>query len=191
MKVPEKIKREVSELRRQIEHELARRNIVDQQIRDIENERARLIRSSPAENVEKVRQLSALRGIGANSAWLYVMEIFGWRKIRNRRQLGSLAGLTPTPHDSGAMRREQGISKAGNARVRQRLIELAWLWLRIQPRSDTTLWFQRRYGQASRRMRRVGIVGVARKLLIELWRFVEHGVLPPGAQLKPLTSPSR
>lgn len=173
------------ELQRRIERELARWQLADRQIRDVENERARIIRNSPAANVAKVRQLEQLRGIGPNSAWLYVMEFFGWREIRNRRQLGSLAGLTPTPHDSGDMRREQGISKAGNRRIRAMAIEIAWGWLRFQPDSDLSRWYQRRFGEGSTRLRKIGIVALARKLLIKLWQYLETGAIPEGALLKP------
>ncbi len=173
------------ELQRRIERELERWQLADRQIRDVENERARIIRNSPQANVEKVRQLEQLRGIGSNSAWLYVMEFFAWREIRNRRQLGSLAGLTPTPHDSGDMRREQGISKAGNRRIRAMAIEIAWGWLRFQPDSDLSRWYQRRFGQGSTRLRKIGIVALARKLLIKLWQYLETGAIPEGALLKP------
>lgn len=173
------------ELQRRIERELERWQLADRQIRDVENERARIIRNSADANVEKVRQLKQLRGIGSNSAWLYVMEFFGWREIRNRRQLGSLAGLTPTPHDSGDMRREQGISKAGNRRIRAMAIEIAWGWLRFQPDSELSQWYQRRFGEGSTRLRKIGIVALARKLLIKLWQYLETGAIPEGALLKP------
>ena len=173
------------ELQRRIEREFARWQLADRQIRDVENERARIIRNSLDANVEKVRQLEHLRGIGSNSAWLYVMEFFGWREIRNRRQLGSLAGLTPTPHDSGTMRREQGISKAGNRRIRAMAIEIAWGWLRFQPDSELSRWYRRRFGEGSTRLRKIGIVALARKLLIKLWQYLETGAIPEGALLKP------
>jgi len=173
------------ELQRRIEREFERWQLADRQIRDIQNERARIIRNSPEASVAKVRQLEQVRGIGSNSAWLYVMEFFGWREIRNRRQLGSLAGLTPTPHDSGDMRREQGISKAGNRRIRAMAIEIAWGWLRFQPDSELSRWYQRRFGEGSTRLRKIGIVALARKLLIKLWQYLETGALPEGALLKP------
>ncbi|MHC4414620.1 MAG: IS110 family RNA-guided transposase, partial [Planctomycetota bacterium] len=128
------------DLQRRILRELARWEVVQQQIRQVETERARLIRSDDTRHVEQVRQLIKLRGIGVNSAWLYVMEFFGWRQIRNRRQLAALAGLAPTPHDSGETRREQGISKAGNRYIRAMAIEIAWGWLRFQPQSALSQW---------------------------------------------------
>jgi hypothetical protein len=107
-------------------------------------------------------------------------------QFRNRREVGSLAGLTPMPYQSGeSVNREQGISKAGNRRVRTMAIEIAWGWLRFQPQSQLSLWFQERYGPGNRRSRRVGIVALARKLLIALWRYLEQGVIPDGAILKP------
>jgi len=98
--------------------------------------------------------------------------------------VGACAGLTPTPYDSGDSTREQGISKAGNKRVRKLMVELAWLWVRYQPGSKLTLWFQKRFGSGGKRMRRIGIVALARKLLIALWRYLETGVIPEGAILK-------
>jgi transposase len=114
------------------------------------------------------------------------MEFFSWRGFRNRRELelGSLAGLTPTPYQSGENSRERGISKAGNRPVRALAIEIAWIWLRNQPSSQLSLWYQSRFGKGSSRMRRIGIVAVARKLLIALWRYLEYGIVPEGAQFK-------
>jgi transposase len=161
------------------EHE--RWRFVDRQIKDLENERARKIRTSAEPPVAKVRQLLNLRGIGVNSAWLYVMEFFGWRRIRNRKQLGSLAGLTPTPYQSGDSATEQGISKAGNRRLRTMAVEIAWCWLQYQPDSALSAWYQQRFGKGSSRQRRIGIVALARKLLVALWRYLEVGEVPKGA----------
>ena len=110
--------------------------------------------------------------------------IFAWRAFRNQRQVAACAGLTPTPYSSGDREREQGISKAGNRRVRTLMIELSWLWLRYQPGSALSQWFQRRFAGGGKRMRRIGIVALARKLLIALWRYVTDGVIPEGAVLK-------
>jgi transposase len=112
-----------------------------------------------------------------------VYEFLGWRQFKNRRELGSLAGLTPTPYDSGASRREQGISKAGNRRVRWMMIELAWGWLRYQPASELSQWYQRRFGRGNTRLWKVGIVALARKLLVALWKYGEGGEAPPGAEV--------
>jgi transposase len=129
----------------------------------------------------KIAKLGRLRGIGVDSAWLLVMESLGWRDFRNRREVGGSVGLGGTPYDSGDSDREQGISKTGSARVRARLIELSWLWLRYQPNSSITRWFLSRYASQGKRAKRVGAVAVARRLMIQLWHFVEHDVCPPGA----------
>ena len=154
------------------------------QIAVLEKERRYQLRESKEEDFIKIRQLMMLRGIGENSSWLLVREFFGWRKFRNRREIGSLAGLTPTPYQSSALKREQGISKAGNRHVRAIAIELGWSWVRHQPDSELTRWFERRFAGAGLRARKVGIVGLSRKLLIELWRFLETGAIPRGAELK-------
>jgi len=112
------------------------------------------------------------------------MEFFAWRTFKNRREVGGLAGLTPTPYQSGESAREQGITKSGNRHVRWMITELAWSWLRYQPESALSCWFRERYGSGGKRLRRIGIVAVARKLLIALWRFLQTGVLPEGAELK-------
>jgi transposase len=111
-------------------------------------------------------------------------EFFGWRQFRNPRQVGALSGLTPTPHRSGDLIREQGIGKAGNRRVRAVMIQLGWAWLRFQRHSALARWYQQRFGSGGARMRRIGIVALARKLLIAFWRYVDGGVVPEGATLK-------
>lgn len=166
-----------------LEREYQRLEIVRQQILQLEAERREVLKTSTDENVEKVRQMKRLHGIGINSSWLFVMEFFGWREFENRRQVGSLAGLTPTPHESGAMSRELGIDKAGNPRIRSMAIEIAWSWLRFQPQSELSLWFERRFGSGGKRARKIGIVALARRLLVALWRFVDQGVVPAGAVL--------
>ncbi|MCH8931419.1 MAG: IS110 family transposase [Proteobacteria bacterium] len=130
------------------------------------------------------RRLERLKSVGPKSSRLLAAEVFAWRQFANTKQVGAMAGLTPTPSQSGDTETEQGISKAGNRRVRRAMIELAWLWLRWQPDSALSQWFNRRFAHGGKRMRRVGIVALARKLLIALWRYVEHGVIPEGAVLK-------
>lgn len=166
-----------------LEREYQRLQIVREQIRHLEMQRREMLRKSRDEKVEKVRQLMRLRGLAYNSSWLFVMEFFGWRQFKNRRQVGSLAGLTPTPFNSGDMDRELGIDKSGNPRVRTMAIEIAWCWLRFQPQSELSLWFQRRFGNGGKRARRIGIVALARRLLVALWRFTDQGVVPTGAVL--------
>jgi transposase len=126
-----------------------------------------------------------LRAIGIKGAWLLDKELFGWRRFANRRELAGSLGLVPTPYDSGDRQVEQGISKAGNKRVRALLVELAWAWLRLQADSALTQWFNRRFAAGGKRMRRVGIVALARRLAIALWRYLQHGEIPAGAVFKP------
>lgn len=169
------------QLRQRLERECDRLAVLEEQIRLLERQRREALRSSDDERIEKVRRLIQCRGVGPISAWVVVMELLAWRTFRNRRQIASLVGLTGTPSDSGNDEHEQGIDKAGNARVRSVMIELAWSWVRWQPNSNITLWFNRKFGAGGKRHRRVGIVGVARRLLIALWRYVEQGVDPSGA----------
>ena len=172
-------------LRARVAREYASLRYVERQIKALETERDELIETSKHPSIEKVRQLMKLRAIGPNSAWLFVMEFFGWRQFRNRREVGALSGLTPTPYQSGEESREQGISKAGNRPVRAMAIEIAWCWLRYQPDSELSLWFYEKFGKGGKRMRKVGIVALARKLLVAFWRYLEMGEIPAGAQLKP------
>jgi len=171
-------------LRSRLEREYACLQFVDRQIKELEAERTEAIRTSDDPSVEKVRGLMRLRGIGENSAWLFVMELFGWRDFHNRREVGALAGLTPTPYQSGDESQEQGISKAGNRPIRAMAVEIAWGWLRHQPQSELSRWYQRRFGHGSKRLRKIGIVALARKLLVAFWRYLEFGEIPAGAQLK-------
>lgn len=132
----------------------------------------------------KRRQLQRFKSVGPKTSRVLSAEVFAWRTFANTKQVGAMSGLTPTPSQSGDSQTEQGISKAGNRRVRRIMIELAWLWLRWQPNSALSQWFNRRFAQGGRRTRRIGIVAMARKLLIALWRYVEHGVIPEGAVFK-------
>jgi len=157
---------------------------IDHQIKELETLRAEELAESPRPDIGQARALMLLKGIGPATAWVLVMEFFGWRKFRNRRQIGALAGLAPTPYQSGESSREQGISKSGNRRVRARAIEMAWMWVRYQPDSALSRWFQERFGHGGSRQRRVGIVALARKLLVALWRFLETGVIPEAAAVK-------
>jgi transposase len=154
------------------------------QERDTANEQERQLREGEDRRLEQMRQLMGLKAVGARTAWILVMELFSWRAIKNGKELGALVGLTPVPYDSGKSKREQGISKAGNRHVRCLMVELAWMWLRWQPGSALSQWYERRFGPGNKRARKVGIVALARKLLIALWRFVDQGELPEGAQEK-------
>jgi transposase len=168
-------------LQQRLRSEFETWKLTDRQIKDRENERRRVIGTGTAPWLEKVRRLMSLGAVGFNSAWLFVLEVFGWRKIKNRRELASLAGLCPTPYDSGEERREQGISKAGNRRMRKMLVEIAWGWLRWQPQSALSQWYEERFAKGTARTRKVGIVALARKLLIAFWKYLETGEVPKGA----------
>jgi transposase len=137
---------------------------------------------SPFPETSKVYTLKQLAGIGELSATLLVAEVFH-RTFANRRHLASYLGLAPSPYASGESRRDQGISKAGNKPARVLLVEIAWIWLRHQPASALAKWYRHSFADRGARGRKVGIVAMARKLAIALWRFVEHGVLPDGAVL--------
>lgn len=171
-------------LRRRLDREWAKARFFTEQIQALDRERRQLLREASDPALKKVMQLVHLKGVGINGAWLQTMELYGWRDFRNGKQIGSLAGLTPTPHHSGDLRRELGIDKGGNKRVRWMAIELAWAWLRFQPQSALSQWYEQRFAHGGPRMRKVGIVALARKLLIALWRYLETGVLPEGAELK-------
>jgi transposase len=168
-------------LRAEIEREVARLKLVKEQVRAVEAAR----REDLAEGKQPlVAQLARLRAIGPKGAWVLVKEVFGWRHFANRRELAGTLGLVPTPYASGNSEIEQGISKAGNRRVRALLVELAWAWLHLQPGSALSRWFNRRFAGAGKRMRRVGIVALARRLAIALWRYLQDGEIPAGARLK-------
>jgi len=128
-------------------------------------------------------QLLRLRGIGPEFASVLSLEAF-YRSFANRREVAAYSGLAPSPWKSGGIDVEQGISKAGNARLRKTVIQVAWLWLRHQPESDVSRWFHQRVGDRRGRIRRITIVAVARKLLVALWRYVTQGLVPTGAELK-------
>jgi transposase len=171
-------------LRVRLVREWQKVELMTTQIRDLEGARRAMIRESRDDAVKLVRRLVELRGIGNSAAWLYVMEFFAWREFRNRRQVGGSTGLVGTPYQSGVLNHEQGISKAGNKRVRAMAVQIAWGWLTHQPQSALTQWFNRRFAHGGPRARKIGIVGVARRLTIDLWRYLDAGVIPDGAVLK-------
>ena len=173
-----------ADMKARVVREYMRLQMVEDHIKFLKKERKQKVDSRETASLRQVAQLMKLNGIGANSSWVFVMEFFSWRKFRNRREVGALSGLTPTPYDSGGSRREQGISKAGNWRIRTMAVEIAWCWLRFQPHSKLSRWFNERFASGGSRMRRIGIVALARKLLIDLWHYLEHGVIPEGALLK-------
>jgi transposase len=163
-----------------LQRELTRWQQARDQLKQLEQERAERF---SVQQQAQLTQLVQLRGVGPVSAQRLVLELF-WRHFANARQLGACVGLVPQPYDSGTMRKDQGISKQGNRRVRALLIELAWMWLRYQPDSALSCWFSSKVQGDSKRSRRVAIVALARRLLIALWRYLERGVPPEGSQLK-------
>jgi transposase len=171
------------DLQRRLAREGQRWQYVHRQVLELTRERNRRLRCDETPHVDQVRQLLGLAGIGVNGAWLLVYEFFAWRKLQNRKQAGALVGLTGTPYRSGGGEREQGISKAGSRRMRKMLVELAWCWLRWQPESALSAWYVRRFALGKGPARKIGIVAVARKLLIALWRYLERGEIPAGAKL--------
>jgi len=171
-------------LRARLQREVAKAKLLEKQQRELEREREQWLESGSDPMLNQVRKLFKLRSIGVETAWLLPVEIFSWRKFRNVRELGALAGLCPTPHQSGAMSRELGITKAGNRYLRAHMIEIAWLWLRYQPQSDLAEWYRRKYAGAGAAQRKKGIVAMARKLLVALWKYLEHDEIPAGAVLK-------
>jgi len=179
------------QLKSEIEREYSRLKEVDRQIAEIRKEqrdaikaeRKALLSESQSRKIHTVIGLTNLRGIGERSAWVLGYE-FLWREFANRREVASAAGLAGTPYDSGGSVREQGISKAGNKRIRRLMVELSWCWLRYQPESAIAAWFNKRFADGGKRMRRIGIIGVARRLLIALWRYASLGMVPDGARFK-------
>ena len=176
-------------LKARVERDCQERDQLQRRIAELEKQRRELLRNGKDSGSECARMLNRLRGMGPNASWLYSLEFFAWRAFRNRRQIGGLAGLTPTPYQSGADRREQGICKAGNRWMRSIAIEIAWGWLRYQPDSELSRWYQERYGSGSTRLKKIGIVALARKLLIELWKYLQTGEPPAGAVLKKQAQP--
>lgn len=173
-----------ADLKAELAREYERYVLVDRQVKVLEKLQHERAASGDSAAIHMIQQLLSLRGVGWQSSWGLSTEFFSWRQFKNAKQVGACAGLTPTPFDSGDSTREQGISKAGNKRIRKLMVELAWLWLRYQPHSALSQWFEQRFGSGGKRMRRIGIVALARKLLVALWRYLEHGALPQGAVLK-------
>jgi len=171
-------------LKTQISRELDRLELLLDQIKRAEAERDALLAAQPdAAPASAGRMLLDFKGIGAEfAANLWLEALF--RHFDNRRQIASYAGLAPTPWQSGSVNREQGVSKAGNPRLRATLIELAWLWLRHQPQSALALWFKERVNRNGGRMKKAIIVALARKLLVALWKYVNAGVIIEGAVMK-------
>jgi len=164
---------------------MVRHRLASEQLRELEAARDRVIQVAEPDQAERMIQiLTRIVSLGEETATLLVRELF-CRSFRDRRALGNFVGLTGTPFKSGGLEREQGIGKNGNARVRRIVMQLAWRWLRFQPDSALSRWFDERTGGAKGRTRKVMIVAMARKLLIALWRYVETGEVPAGARILP------
>jgi transposase len=168
----------------EIRREYDRVALIEKQLATLTAQWAGQVEKNQTQAARKAAKLEELFSVGPVSSWILAQEFFGWRRFRNRRQLASLAGLVDAPYSSGQMNTSQGISKSGNRRVRRLMVELGWKWLQWQPQSELSEWYNRRFGTQGKRFRRVGIVALARKLLIALWRWVEHGELPAGAKLR-------
>jgi transposase len=169
----------------EIEHEHARLMLVRKHLAELtQTPTAVELTPAAAEIARRGELLRRLKGLGPAFATTLTHEAF-YKDFRNRREVGSYFGLTPSPWQSGGTEREQGISKAGNPRPRCAAIEMAWLWLRHQPNSVLTQEFQQRTLHASKRIKRIAIVALARKLIVALWRFLTTGLVPEGAALKP------
>lgn len=172
----------------EIRRELARLELLLGQIAELEVAREAALKAeqpdvTEAERVKRILTLRRLLAVGPESSTVLGHEVF-FRRFENRRQIAAYVGLAPSPHMSGGLSREQGIAKSGNPRARTVLVELAWLWLRYQPRSALSEWFMRRVGEQRARLRRIMVVALARKLLVALWRYLEIGLIPQGAILR-------
>lgn len=164
---------------------LARRQLVatETELRQARTAQRATVRAAQTPAAVRAARLHQLRGIRAGSALLLAKEVFV-RDLANRRQVGALSGLVAVPYQSGDAARDQGISRAGLKPVRRVIVELAWVWVQWQPDSALTQWYQRRFATGGPRARRIGIVALARKLLIALWRYSEQGIVPAGAVLR-------
>ncbi|UFZ02132.1 IS110 family transposase [Bradyrhizobium ontarionense] len=168
----------------EVKREHARLMLVREQLAALEqSQEAAQAAVVPEAMAKRREQLQRLKGLGPAFATTLAGELF-YKDFRNRREVASYCGLTPSPWKSGGIDREQGISKAGNPHVRLKTIELAWLWVRHQPDSALSRWFQTRTLNTGKRVRRIAIVALARKLVVALWRYLETGLVPEEALMK-------
>jgi transposase len=156
---------------------------IEQELRTARTAQAAEARAAATPAAVRTQRLQQLKGIRVHSAAVLAKEVLV-RDLRNRREVGALSGFVPVPYQSGEAGHDQGISRAGLKAVRRILVEVAWSWVRWQPGSALTRWYRTRFGAGGGRLRRIGIVALARKLLIALWRYSEQGVLPAGAVLR-------
>lgn len=168
----------------QIQREWERMELANRQLKELEKERRRAMANPQSASEHMRAKLGGLCGVGDVTATTLSLEFFAWRDFQNVRQVGACAGLTGTAYQSGDSCREQGISKAGNPRVRTVMVEVAWQWLKNQPNSELSRWYNRRYAGGGSRQRRIGIVALARKLLVAFWKYLTWDELPAGAKLK-------
>ena len=167
----------------EVKRQHARLMLVREQLATLEQACASSVACVPAQMAERRELLQRLKALGPAFATTLTNELF-YKDFRNRREVGSYCGLTSSPWRSGGIDREQGISKAGNPRARLKAVELAWLWLRHQPDSKLSQWFAARTANASKRIRRIAIIALARKLIVALWRYLTTGLVPEGAVMK-------
>jgi transposase len=169
-------------IKHQIQRELDRLELLLDQIRSVETERDAML-ADERQSAPEMVMLSKIVGVGPEfAAVLWGEGLF--RRFDNRRQVAAYAGLAPTPWQSGSIDREQGIGKSGNPRLRSTLLEMAWLWLRHQPRSDLSRWFNERVAQNGGRLKKVMITALARKLVVAIWKYVTAGVVIEGAVMR-------
>jgi len=159
-----------------------RRAVIEAQLATLTRAQQEAARTAAADSA--LGRLVRVKGVAASGASVLLEEGLVWRAFRNRREVGGMLGFAPVPYQSGDQARDQGIDRAGNMRWRAMSIQLAWRWVRWQPSSALTQWYQQRFSRSGARARRIGIVAVARKLLIALWRYATTGEVPAGAMLK-------
>jgi transposase len=160
----------------------ARLQVIEAQLTTLTLAQRDAVKTAAADS--PLRRLVQVKGVAVTGASVLLDEGLVWRDFRNRRQVGGMLGFTPVPYQSGEQARDQGIDRAGNARWRALSVQLAWRWVQWQPDSALTRWYDARFGRSGPRARRIGIVALARKLLVALWRYVTTGVVPAGATLK-------
>jgi transposase len=160
----------------------ARVAIIEDQLRALTQTQQAAVTAVAAESA--AGRLVRLKGVAATSVAVLLEEGLVWRQFRNRRQVGGILGFAPVPYQSGEQARDQGIDRAGNPRLRAIGVQLAWNWVRWQPHSALTRWYEQRFGRHGTRARRIGIVAVARTLVIALWRCATTGEIPAGAVMK-------
>jgi transposase len=171
-----------SEIQARITRAEARRSALEDQIATLDHARQAATAAAAADSA--VGRLVRVKGLATTSAAVLLDEGLVWRAFRNRREVGGVLGFAPLPYQSGARAHDQGISRAGNHRLQGVSVQLAWQWVRWQPASPITQWYRARFATGGARLRRIGIVAVARRLVIALWRYATTGVVPMGAILK-------